>query len=226
VQRLGLNGGVASVRSVDFRNASLQAAAGSVLLHRFLVLNPVSWFEIGLVKSTPNMSDGIPLHIKRLCVIERMHASTEWLKAHAHQSSSANMLGGSTHRFRATTSRARIAPESRDGEVSASKAGRSALGRSSGCCRRHPRTGHPGQFLPLATGGFTAGQLTVDVSLEEGRGRPTHGAVPLRASHSATVAGRIPRGWLGRWQHCRAARFRAPQLIALSPFGIEHTSQG
>jgi hypothetical protein len=78
-----------------------------------LSLNPVSWFEIGLVKSTRNTTDGIPLHIKRLCVIERMRGTSEGLKTHAYRNCFANMLGGSTDRFRATTSRARMAPQGR-----------------------------------------------------------------------------------------------------------------
>jgi hypothetical protein len=58
-----------------------------------LSLNRVSWFEIGLVKSAPNTTDGIPLHVKRLCVIERMRGTSEGLKTHAYWNSFANMLG-------------------------------------------------------------------------------------------------------------------------------------
>jgi hypothetical protein len=57
-------------------------------------LIPVSWFEIGHVKSLQNTTDGIPLHVKRLCVIERMRGTSEGLKTHAYRNSFANLLGG------------------------------------------------------------------------------------------------------------------------------------
>jgi hypothetical protein len=58
-----------------------------------LSFSPVSWFEIGLVKSAPKMTDGIPLQVKRLCVIERIRGTSKGLKTHAYWNSFANMLG-------------------------------------------------------------------------------------------------------------------------------------
>jgi len=49
----------------------------------WLSLKPVPWFEIGLVKSAPNTTDNIPLRIKRLCGIERMHGNSEGLNSFA-----------------------------------------------------------------------------------------------------------------------------------------------
>ena len=57
-------------------------------------LDTAAWFQIGLVKCARNMTYGIPLHITRLCVIERMPGISKWLKAHAHRNSFANTLGG------------------------------------------------------------------------------------------------------------------------------------
>jgi hypothetical protein len=48
-----------------------------------LSLDPVSRFEIDLAESAPNTTDGIPLHIKRLYVIERMRSTSEGPKTHA-----------------------------------------------------------------------------------------------------------------------------------------------
>jgi hypothetical protein len=39
--------------------------------------HPVSWFEVGLVRSVPNTSNRIGLRIKRLCAIERMRGTSE-----------------------------------------------------------------------------------------------------------------------------------------------------
>ena len=60
-----------------------------------LSLDPVSWFGVGLVSSVPNTSNRIALHIKRLCAIERMRATSEGLKTFAHRNAFAK-TGGAT----------------------------------------------------------------------------------------------------------------------------------
>jgi hypothetical protein len=82
-------------------------------------LNSVSWFEIGLVKSAPNTTDGIPLQMKLLCVIELRRGISEGLMTNAYGTAFANMLGvGSTDRFRASTFRPRTAPQGREETLS------------------------------------------------------------------------------------------------------------
>ena len=59
-----------------------------------LFLKSVSWFEVDLVKSAPNTTEGILLHIKRLCAIERIHGISQGLMTNAYRTSFANMLRG------------------------------------------------------------------------------------------------------------------------------------
>jgi hypothetical protein len=102
-----------------------------------------------------------PLHSPRA----RMCALSRWAP-------NGSLYGGAKSGFGAARSSHRMSIQGRDGEVSTSKTGRSALGRPSGRCRRRRRTGGLGQnpyFVHALTGRLTLNDRGVEQRIKARR---------------------------------------------------------